>query len=161
MRMATITSKSRPLAWIGEGSAFTIATPWGPSSAPPVRRWIKGPCRARPSPSNSLTQSQSSPKGAPAPVRASGAVVELRRRSATGCGEERRVRSRCRLAWVLGCTCLTLSVTGCSDEWNAGPLQYVENEALTRDLGAKAHLAGKPNLQRKVRGALAQLFGES
>jgi mono/diheme cytochrome c family protein len=52
-------------------------------------------------------------------------------------------------------------VTGCSDEWNAGPLEYVENEALTKDLGPKAHLAGKLNLQTKVHTALAQVFGES
>ena len=56
---------------------------------------------------------------------------------------------------------LTLTVTGCSDAWNAGPMQYVESEALTKDVKGKANLAGKPVLQDKVRKALAELFGDS
>ena len=72
--------------------------------------------------------------------------------------------SRCRLALVLGCACLmTFTMTGCSDAWNAGPLQYVENEALTNK-----EIKGKPNLSTasrcckdKVRKALAGLFGDS
>ena len=64
-----------------------------------------------------------------------------------------------RLAWFLGCTCLAATAAGCSDALNAGPLQYVEAEALTKDLGAKTNLYGKPNLQNKVRQALVQLFG--
>jgi mono/diheme cytochrome c family protein len=69
------------------------------------------------------------------------------------------VESRCRLAWLLGCICLALTASGCSDALNAGPLQYVEAEALTKDLGEKAHLHDKPNLRKRVRQALAQLFG--
>ena len=55
--------------------------------------------------------------------------------------------------------CLGISTAGCSDALNAGPLQYVESDALTKDLGNKANLHGKPNLQNKVRNALAQLYG--
>ena len=47
---------------------------------------------------------------------------------------------------------LTLSLTGCSDAFNAGPLEYVENEALTKEVKGKANLA-KPVLQDKVRKA--------
>ena len=43
--------------------------------------------------------------------------------------------SRSGFALVVGCACLALSMTGCSDAWNAGPMQYVENEALTKDVG--------------------------
>ena len=39
--------------------------------------------------------------------------------------------------------------------------EYVENEALTKDVKGKANLAGKPVLQDKVRKALAKLFGDS
>src|SRR5438874_13687780 len=78
-----------------------------------------------------------------------------------GCGEDRRVESRSRLAWILSCTCLAFSAAGCSDALNAGPLQYTEAEALTKDLGAKTNLHGKPNLQNKVRTALVRLFGPS
>ena len=53
----------------------------------------------------------------------------------------------------------TLTLTGCSDAWNAGPLQYVENEALTKDLKGKANLAGKPVLQTgRPQGAGAALW---
>jgi len=69
--------------------------------------------------------------------------------------------SRYRLALVWCCACLTLSLTGCSDAFNAGPLQYVDNEALTKDVKGKANLAGKPALQARVREALAQQFGDS
>ena len=68
--------------------------------------------------------------------------------------------SRCGFALLFGCACLTLTMTGCSDAWNAGPMQYVESETLTNDVG-KANLAGKPDLQDKVRKALAALFGDS
>lgn len=69
------------------------------------------------------------------------------------------MKSRYRLALILGCTCLAAAVTGCSDAINAGPLEYVEAPALTEDLGNKANLHGKPSLQNKVRKALAELFG--
>jgi mono/diheme cytochrome c family protein len=49
---------------------------------------------------------------------------------------------------------LGLTLTGCSDAWNAGPVQYTENEALT----AKVK---DPGLRDKVRKALTDLFGES
>ena len=34
-------------------------------------------------------------------------------------------------------------MAGCSDAWNAGPMQYVESEALTKDLG-QGQSRGKP-----------------
>jgi mono/diheme cytochrome c family protein len=52
-------------------------------------------------------------------------------------------------------------MAGCSDAWNAGPMQYVDNEALTNDIKGKANLAGKTALQLKVKTALAKLFGDS
>jgi mono/diheme cytochrome c family protein len=69
------------------------------------------------------------------------------------------VESRYRVALILGCSCLAIATAGCSDAFNAGPLRYVEADALTKDLGNKANLHGKPNLQNKVRQALAQLYG--
>jgi mono/diheme cytochrome c family protein len=62
---------------------------------------------------------------------------------------------------MIGSLGLTLSTLGCSDVFNAGPLQYVESEALTKDLPGKANLAGKPVLQAKVRQGLAGLFGDN
>ncbi len=67
---------------------------------------------------------------------------------------------RCRVVWLLGLSCLILSSSGCSDSFNAGPLAYVDNEALTQDNG-KTNLAGKPTLQVKVRAGLAKVFGSS
>jgi mono/diheme cytochrome c family protein len=49
---------------------------------------------------------------------------------------------------------LALSATGCSDAWNAGPMQYIDNAALE----AKVK---DPGLRDKVRKSLADLFGES
>ena len=70
------------------------------------------------------------------------------------------MESRCRLALIVACMCLAISTAGCSDALNAGPLEYVESEALTKDLGPnKTNLAGKPNLQNAVRKALAELYG--
>jgi mono/diheme cytochrome c family protein len=71
------------------------------------------------------------------------------------------VESRSRVALILGCSCLAMAMAtaGCSDALNAGSLQYVEADALTKDLGNKANLHGKPNLQNKVRQALANLYG--
>jgi mono/diheme cytochrome c family protein len=61
----------------------------------------------------------------------------------------------------LGLLSLILSSSsGCSDSFNAGPLAYVDNEALTKDTG-KTNLAGKLVLQAKVRAGLARLFGTS
>jgi mono/diheme cytochrome c family protein len=71
------------------------------------------------------------------------------------------VISRSRLGLMIGCLGLTLSTLGCSDAFNAGPLEYVESEALTTDLPGKANLAGKSALQAKVRQGLAGLFGEN
>lgn len=68
---------------------------------------------------------------------------------------------RSRLLLVIVVTSLTLSFTGCSDSYLAGPLKYVENDALTKDIQGKANLAGKSKLQDKVRKALVQLFGAS
>ena len=56
------------------------------------------------------------------------------------CWEDRRVKSRYRLALMLGCSCLAIAASGCSDAINAGPLQYVEADAMTKDLGNKANL---------------------
>jgi mono/diheme cytochrome c family protein len=56
---------------------------------------------------------------------------------------------------------LAVSAEGCSDSFNTGPIQYVEAEALTKDIPGKANLAGKTALQAKVREALATLYGES
>ncbi len=69
--------------------------------------------------------------------------------------------SRCRVASSLSLLCLALTVTGCSDAWNFGPLQYVDSEALTQDLKGKANLAGKPVLQDAVRKTLVKKFGEA
>jgi mono/diheme cytochrome c family protein len=68
--------------------------------------------------------------------------------------------SRFALVLSVGCAYLAITVTGCSDAWNAGPMQYSESEALTKEVG-KASLAGKPVLQAKVRMGLASLFGDS
>ena len=56
---------------------------------------------------------------------------------------------------------LTLSTLGCSDAFNAGPLEYVESDALTTDIPGKPNLAGKLTLQAKVRQGLAGLYGEN
>ena len=69
------------------------------------------------------------------------------------------MKSRYRLALILGCSCIAIAAAGCSDSLNAGRLEYVEAEALTKDLGNKPNLYGKPNLQKKVREALVQLYG--
>jgi mono/diheme cytochrome c family protein len=71
------------------------------------------------------------------------------------------VISRCRVASSLAFLSIALTLTGCSDAWNFGPLQYVENDALTQDLKGKANLAGKPALQDAVRKVLAKKFGEA
>jgi len=68
------------------------------------------------------------------------------------------VRSRLRL--LISLCCLIPTLSGCSDRFLAGPMQYVENDALTKEVKGKNSLAGKPKLQDKVRKALAQLYGE-
>jgi mono/diheme cytochrome c family protein len=68
---------------------------------------------------------------------------------------------RYRLHWVLSLSLLIPTLSGCSDRFLAGPLAYVENEALTKDIPGKSNLAGKPRLQEKVRVSLTQLFGEN
>ena len=70
------------------------------------------------------------------------------------------VRCRVRVAFGLSCLFL-LSASGCSDRFLAGPMYYVENDALTKEIKGKSNLAGKPKLQDKVRIALARLYGES
>ena len=68
---------------------------------------------------------------------------------------------RCRLQLVIGLCCLIPTFSGCSDRFLAGPLQYIENDALTKEIKGKTNLAGKPRLQDKVRQALVKLFGEN
>jgi mono/diheme cytochrome c family protein len=48
---------------------------------------------------------------------------------------------------------LILALAGCSDEFNAGPMRYVESEKVATEL------KGKPDLQKLVRAGLADLFG--
>jgi mono/diheme cytochrome c family protein len=61
---------------------------------------------------------------------------------------------------IIGLCCLIFAFAGCSDRFLAGPLQYVDRDALTRDVKGN-NLAGKPKLQDKVRQALAKLYGEN
>ncbi len=68
-------------------------------------------------------------------------------------------RSRFVAGLILGGLVLTSS--GCSDTFNAGPLEYVSAVTLTQDVPGKTNLAGKQPLQDKVRAALAGLFGDS
>jgi mono/diheme cytochrome c family protein len=68
-------------------------------------------------------------------------------------------RHRLGLFWISAL--LALPLYGCSDALNAGPLEYVANDALTKDVEGKPNLAGKPAFQQKVRAALTRLFGES
>ena len=65
------------------------------------------------------------------------------------------------LALAMGCVLFAFSMTGCSDAFNAGRLEYVENEALTQDIKGKANLAKSPFFQEKVRRALKNLYGDS
>jgi mono/diheme cytochrome c family protein len=71
------------------------------------------------------------------------------------------VISRSRLAMLMIGMGVTLATLGCSDAFNAGPLEYVESEALTKDIPGKANLAGKLTLQAKVRQGLINLYGEN
>ena len=88
-------------------------------------------------------------------------MIELSRGFVPRCWEGQRVISRSRLAMMMVGMGLALSTLGCSDAFNAGPLEYVESEALTKDIPGKANLAGKPTLQAKVRQGLISLFGEN
>jgi mono/diheme cytochrome c family protein len=67
----------------------------------------------------------------------------------------------CRLCLVIVLCCLILTLSGCSDRFLAGPMQYVENDALTKEVKGKNSLAGKLELQDKVRKALVNLYGEN
>lgn len=69
--------------------------------------------------------------------------------------------TRSRFIAALGLAGLLVTSVGCTDSLNAGPLAYIDNEALTHELKGKANLAGKPALQAKVRAALAKLYGDS
>ncbi len=69
--------------------------------------------------------------------------------------------TRSRFIAALGLAGLLVTSVGCTDSLNAGPLVYVDNEALSHELKGKANLAGKPALQAKVRAALAKLYGDS
>src|SRR5262249_52763020 len=115
--------------------------------------------RARPSRRIQPDHHRLAPMADPSPG-APGGSLRLRRHDGTRCWEDRRVESRYRVALILGCSCLAIAAAGCSDAFNAGPLQYVEADALTKDLGPKANLHGKPNLQNKVRQALVRLYGK-
>jgi len=68
---------------------------------------------------------------------------------------------RCRLALLLICTSLALPLTGCSDAFNAGRLQYVEDDALNKTVEGRPDLAKKPIIKAKIRTALNGLFGDS
>lgn len=74
--------------------------------------------------------------------------------------EDERVIVRCRLRLLIGLCCLVPTLSGCSDRFLAGPMQYVENDALTKEVKGKNSLAGKPRLQDKVHNALAKLYGD-
>ncbi|GAC1475927.1 MAG: hypothetical protein NVSMB9_29380 [Isosphaeraceae bacterium] len=50
---------------------------------------------------------------------------------------------------------LTVLLSGCGDQFHAGPMSYVVSEKLAVDL------KDKPELQKGVKGALASLFGAS
>ncbi len=65
--------------------------------------------------------------------------------------------SRFRLVLIVGLLSLTLA--GCGDAFNAGPIEYRDSELFTTKVKGSADLVGKPNLQATVRKALADLFG--
>jgi mono/diheme cytochrome c family protein len=65
------------------------------------------------------------------------------------------------LALAVACVSLSFSLAGCSDAFNAGPLEYVESAALTTEVTGKANLAKSPVLREKVRKALKNLYGDS
>ena len=69
--------------------------------------------------------------------------------------------SRLRVLGIASCLSLIMTVTGCTDSFLAGPIAYTESKALTQEVKGKPNLAGKPNLQQKVRAALAQIFGDN
>ncbi|MGZ3432477.1 MAG: c-type cytochrome, partial [Isosphaeraceae bacterium] len=68
---------------------------------------------------------------------------------------------RCRLRLLIGLCCLVPTLSGCSDRFLAGPMYYVENDALTKEVKGKNSLAGKPRLQDKVHKALTELYGKN
>ena len=62
--------------------------------------------------------------------------------------------SRFRLSSIAGLLSSTLTLAGCGDAFNAGPIKYIDNERLV-----SGDLQEKPKLQDAVRDALANLFG--
>lgn len=62
--------------------------------------------------------------------------------------------SRFRLGSIAGLLSSTLTLAGCGDAFNAGPMKYIDNEKLV-----SGHLQEKPKLHDAVRDALANLFG--
>ena len=56
---------------------------------------------------------------------------------------------------------LVVTMAGCSDSFNAGPIVYTESRTMTEEIKGKPNLAGKPSLQAKVRTAIGKLFGAS
>jgi mono/diheme cytochrome c family protein len=88
-------------------------------------------------------------------------IVLRRGVMATKSWEDRRVMQRCRLALFFIGTGLAFSLNGCSDAFNAGPMQYVEDDAFTKTIEGKSNLAEKTVLKDKIRKGLVRLFGES
>jgi mono/diheme cytochrome c family protein len=58
-----------------------------------------------------------------------------------------------RLARIVAPLTILLALAGCGDAFNAGPMRYVESDRLASEL------SDKPELQKAVRKALADLFG--
>ena len=136
--------------------AFRMATLSAPSSsAPPCPAREMGRRRARPD--RRIQPDHHRMTGMARPIARWAAASRRRDRYSMLGGSTRGIAVS--VALILGCSCLAIATAGCSDAFNAGPLQYVEAEALTKDLGNKANLHGKPKLQAKVRKALAQLYG--
>ena len=65
--------------------------------------------------------------------------------------------SRFRLVLIVGSLSMTLA--GCGDAFNAGPIVYRDSELFQTKVKDAPDLQGKPNLQDAVRKALADLFG--
>jgi hypothetical protein len=60
---------------------------------------------------------------------------------------------RFRLLLTLIAGGVALGGSGCGEDFNAGPLRYIESERLTSEL------KDRPKLQAKVRQALVDLYG--
>src|SRR5208282_4040508 len=88
------------------------------------------------------------------PVRLPGRSVMGPRSVPAGCSgtcrwEDDRVIVRSRLRLLISLCCLIPTLSGCSDRFLAGPMQYVENDALTKEVKGKNSLAGKPKLRTR------------